>query len=57
MEPYVYIDVDQNLLRRLLRGLRYAHWNNEEIGSHLIFLRKPNSFERGLYHCMCFLYT
>jgi len=57
MGPYVRIDVDHNLLHRLLRGPRYAHWNNAEIGSHLKFLRKPNSFERGLYHCMCFLHT
>ena len=57
VEPYVRIDVDYNLLHRLLRGPRYAHWNNAEIGSHLTYLRKPNNFERGLYHCMCFLHA
>ena len=57
IEPYVRIDVDHNLLHRLLRGPRYAHWNNAEIGSHLRFFRKPNTFERGLYHCMCFLHA
>ena len=57
VEPYVRIDVDHNLLHRLLRGPRYAHWNNAEIGSHLTYLRKPNNFERGLYHCMCFLHA
>ena len=57
VEPYVRIDVDHNLLHRLLRGPRYAHWNNAEIGSHLKYLRKPNVFERGLYHCMCFLHS
>lgn len=57
VEPYVRIDVDHNLLHRLLRGPRYAHWNNAEIGSHLKYLRKPNIFERGLYHCMCFLHA
>lgn len=56
-EPFVRIDVDHNLLHRLLRGPRYAHWNNAEIGSHLKYLRKPNTFERGLYHCMCFLHN
>jgi UDP-MurNAc hydroxylase len=55
-EPFVKITVDHNLLHRLLRGPRYAHWNNAEIGSHLKFLRKPNQFERGLYHCLCFLH-
>lgn len=57
VEPYVKIEVNHNLLQRLLRGPRYAHWNNAEIGSHLKFLRKPNMFERGLYHCMCFLHS
>lgn len=57
IEPFVRIDVDHNLLHRLLRGPRYAHWNNAEIGSHLKYLRKPNTFERGLYHCLCFLHA
>jgi UDP-MurNAc hydroxylase len=57
IEPYVQIDVDHNLLHRLLRGPRYAHWNNAEIGNHLKFLRKPNNYERALYHCMCFLHA
>jgi len=56
-EPFVRIDVNHNLLHRLLRGPRYAHWNNAEIGSHLKYFRKPNIFERGLYHCMCFLHA
>lgn len=55
-EPFVRIDLDHRLLHRLLRGPRYAHWNNAEIGSHLKFFRKPNVFERGLYYCLCFLH-
>ena len=57
IEPFVQIEVDHNLLHRLLRGPRYAHWNNAEIGSHLKYLRKPNTFERALYHCMCFFHA
>jgi len=56
-EPFVKISVDHNLLHRLLRGPRFAHWNNAEIGSHLRFERKPNHFERGLYHCLCFMHS
>jgi UDP-MurNAc hydroxylase len=56
-EPFVKITVDHNLLHRLLRGPRFAHWNNAEIGSHLNFDRRPNVFERGLYHCLCFLHS
>ncbi|MEO0911782.1 MAG: MBL fold metallo-hydrolase [Pseudomonadota bacterium] len=53
---YVKLTVDHNLFHRLLRGPRFAHWNNAEIGSHLQFERNPNVFERGLYHCLCFFH-
>lgn len=55
-EPLVKISLDHNLLHRLLRGPRYAHWNNAEIGSHLHYTRKPNTFERGLHHSLCFFH-
>ena len=55
-EPYVEVELSHNLLHRLLRGPRFAHWNNAEIGSHLRYSRRPDIFERGLYHCMCFFH-
>ena len=55
-EPFLEILVDHNLLHRLLRGPRFAHWNNAEIGSHLHFVRKPDIFERGLHYCMNFFH-
>ena len=54
--PFVRITVDHNLLHRLLMGPRFAHWNNAEIGSHLRYQRNPDTFERGLYHCLCFFH-
>ena len=51
-ERYVRIETDFKLLFRLLKGPRYAHWNNAEIGSHLIINRKPNIFERGLFYSL-----
>jgi len=36
----------------LLMGPRYAHWNNAEIGSHLNFYRKPDTFERNVHGSM-----
>jgi UDP-MurNAc hydroxylase len=56
-EPFVKITVDHNLLHRLVRGPKFAHWNNAEIGSHLFFDRKPEQFERGLYHSLSFLHS
>lgn len=54
--PFLKLTVNHNLLHRLLRGPRYAHWNNAEIGSHLRYQRWPDIYERGLYHCLCFLH-
>ena len=34
---YVKYKTDIRLLKRLLLGPRYAHWNNAEIGSHIFF--------------------
>ena len=51
-KKYVRYETDIRLLKRLLMGPRYAHWNNAEIGSHLKFFRKPNTFERDIYGSM-----
>lgn len=56
-QPFVQISLHHNLLHRLLRGPRFAHWDNAEVGSHLKYLRKPNRYERGLWYCMCFLHA
>lgn len=55
-EPFIKIELNHNLLHRLLRGPRFGHWNNAMIGSHLQYFRKPDIFERGLYHCMSFFH-
>ncbi|WP_099827034.1 MBL fold metallo-hydrolase [Oceaniglobus indicus] len=51
-DAFVEITVDRRLLGQLLKGPRYAHWNNAEIGSHLRYRRVPDTFERGLYYCL-----
>ena len=56
-EKYVTYKVDYKLLYRILRGPRYAHWNNAEIGSHIMFSRKPEVYERGLYFSMNYFHT
>src|SRR3979409_1630689 len=40
MNGYVSYQLDPRLLQNILRGPRYAHWNNAEIGSHIFFERK-----------------
>ena len=55
-KKYVSYETDIRLLKRLLMGPRFAHWNNAEIGSHLKFFRKPNVFERDIYNSMCYFH-
>lgn len=56
-ERFVLFRTDPRLLLWLLKGPRFAHWNNAEIGSHIEFDRRPNTFERGLYHVMCWFHA
>ena len=55
-KKYVRYETDIRLLKRLLMGPRFAHWNNAEIGSHLKFFRKPNIFEKDVYGSMCYFH-
>lgn len=55
-KKYVCYETDIRLLKRLLMGPKFAHWNNAEIGSHLKFFRKPNVFEREIYNSMCYFH-
>jgi UDP-MurNAc hydroxylase len=56
-DRFVKLNLDFRLLLRILKGPKFAHWNNAEIGSHITFERKPNIFERGLYHSYCFFHS
>jgi UDP-MurNAc hydroxylase len=51
-KPFISFTVDPKLLSLLLRGPRYAHWNNAEIGCHVTFHRQPDLYERGIHYCM-----
>lgn len=51
--PYVCISLHPGLLQMILE--RKAHWNNAEIGSHLLFDRLPDTFERGIYYFLSYL--
>lgn len=54
---YVTYELDYKLLYRILRGPRFAHWNNAEIGSHILFSRRPEIYERGLYFSMNYFHA
>jgi UDP-MurNAc hydroxylase len=54
---YVIYETDPRLLKLLLQGPKYAHWNNAEIGSHLRFYRNPNIYERNVYGSMNYFHN
>ncbi|MDA7476486.1 MBL fold metallo-hydrolase [Candidatus Pelagibacter ubique] len=56
-KKYVQYETDVRLLKRLLMGPKFSHWNNAEIGSHLKFFRKPNIFEREVYDSVIYFHS
>ena len=56
-KKYVKLSLDNKLLKWILMGPKFAHWNVAENGSHIIFDREPNVYERGLYYCLSFFYA
>ena len=46
---YHRFQLDARLLKRVLRGPRFANWNNIEIGALLNFARKPNEYRMDIH--------
>lgn len=57
IHKYVIYEVEAKLLKRILSGPRFAHWNNSEIGSHIKFFRKPDVFDRKVYNAMSYFHV
>ena len=56
-DRFVSYKLDFKLLLRILKGPKFAHWNNAEIGSHIEFFRRPEIYERKLYYSMNFFHA
>jgi len=57
LDNFILLEMNPRLLLRILKGPRYAHWNNAEIGSHIHYTRKPDTFDRTLFYCMNFFHS
>jgi UDP-MurNAc hydroxylase len=53
---YIIMEMDIRLLIKILKGPRFAHWDNADTGSHIFYRKKPNVHERGIYHTICFFH-
>ena len=57
IKNFVKLELDLRLLKWILDGPRHANWNNAEIGSHIIYQRHPDKYERGLYYCLSYFHS
>jgi len=54
-KPWVKINLEEKLLSAVMN--KRAHWNNMEIGSHLLFERSRNEYVRGIHHFLSFFHA
>jgi len=55
-EKRITIKTDPRLMYRILRGPKYAHFNNAVIGSHLRWAIEPDEYDRSLFYCLNFFH-
>lgn len=56
-KKYLKLSMDMRLLYRILRGPKFAHWNNADISYHILWKRIPNVYEMGVYYCLNFFHA
>ena len=57
LDNFVKIRTNKTLLKNILKGPKFAHWNNAEVGSHLCFFRNPDIYERSFYFSLSYLHV
>ena len=55
-KPFLRMKLNLNLLENILKGPKLSHWNNAEIGSHIMYFRNPDVYDRNLFYCLNFLH-
>ena len=56
-KKHIIMEMDVRLLVDILKGPRYAHWDNADTGSHISYIKKPNIHEKGVYHVICYFHS
>ena len=56
-KKYIYLSLDMRLFFNLLKGPKFAHWNNAEIGCHITWKRVPNIYDQSLLYCLNFFHS
>lgn len=55
-KKFLSVKMNINLLNRILKGPKFAHWNNASIGCHIQWKRQPNIYDRSLMYCLNFFH-
>ena len=53
---YTILKTDPRLLYLILKGPRYAHWDNADIGSHITYERRPDRYDRAINYALNFFH-
>ena len=51
---FIKLNLDLRLLNLILKGPKFAHWDNADIGSHIQYQRKPDKYDRQINHVLNF---
>ena len=55
---YTILHLDEKLLIQLLKGPRFAHWNNADIGSHIDFTKsRIQDYDYKLFNCIAYFHS
>ena len=53
---FIKLNLDLRLLNLILKGPKFAHWDNADIGSHIQYQRKPDKYDRQINHVLNFFH-
>lgn len=56
-KSFIKLDLDIRLLKLILQGPQFAHWDNADIGSHIQYSRNPDVYDRQLNHALNFFHS
>lgn len=55
-KDYLCMRLDEKLLLDILKGPKFAHWNNADIGSHIKFFRNGD-YKKDVHYCLNFFHS
>ena len=54
---FIKLSLDLRLLYLIMKGPRYAHWDNADIGSHIQYQRVPDKYDNQANYALNFFHS